>query len=255
MRQSAFLCAGLVAALGCAGAANAANGPTYTVTGTDSFSIGDNDITSEVDYAGTQTLAVRHTGRITRYAAHVDYTRSDGTASTGATCDYVADVLPTGETLATADHDPDYLTVLNQPFAAELDPATLADLRFLRGSVPFDFPSPFTGSSLHGYLQHVPSGPIGPRRSVGVTFEAAGPMHGSLPDRPGLVLRGTIAMRGTAYYDIKTAVLLSLETTVTISGNVSNRAGNDPVTITFRRTIRTRDLAAHAPRPSPSPSP
>jgi hypothetical protein len=80
-------------------------------------------------------------------------------------------------------------------------------------------------------------------------------MRGSLPDRPGLVLRGTIAMRGTAYYDIKTAVLLSLETTVTISGNVSNRAGNDPVTITFRRAIRTRDLAAHAPPPSPSPSP
>jgi hypothetical protein len=148
-------------------------------------------------------------------------------------------VTPAGDTLDAENDDPDYLTVLNQPFAAELDTATLADLRSLRGTIPFDFPSPVSGTSLHGYLSHVPSGMLGTHRSIGVTFEAAGAMLGELPDRPGLVLHGTISMHGTAYYDARTALLLSLETTVTIAGTVSNRADKNPVTITFARRIRS----------------
>jgi hypothetical protein len=250
MRRQAFRSVALAAALVWELAAPAFGAQTYAVAGHDSFSIGDNDITSEVTYAGVQTLSIRHRGGVTRYTAHVDYIRSDGNASTEASSDYVADLLATGQTLDTGDRDPDYLTVLNQPFAAELDPSTLADLRSLRGSVPFDFPSPFTGSSLHGYLRHIPSGMVGPRRSIGVGFEAAGPMRGSLPDRPGLTLRGTIAMSGMAYYDVKTAILLSLETTVTITGNVSNRADKDRVTIVFERSIR----AASGPLPVPVPT-
>ncbi|MBD5635897.1 MAG: hypothetical protein IAI49_15630, partial [Candidatus Eremiobacteraeota bacterium] len=207
MRRSAFVSVVLTAALVWELGAPARAKESYTVAGRDSFSIGNDDITSEVSYAGTQTLTLERRAHATRFKAHVDYTRSDGTASTEATGDYVADVSASGQTLATADRDPDYLTVLNQPFAAELDGSTLSDLRSLRGSVPFDFPSPFTGSSLHGYLQHVPSGMVGPRRSIGVTFEAVGPMRGSLPDRPGLILRGTIAMRGTAFYDVRTGGL------------------------------------------------
>jgi hypothetical protein len=63
-------------------------------------------------------------------------------------------------------------------------------------------------------------------------------MHGALPDRPGLTLSGGILMRGTAYYDAESALLLTLDATVTISGNVSNRSGKDPVTIVYRRTLR-----------------
>ncbi len=211
----------------------------YLVTGHDSFAIGQDDITSEVTYAGRETLAVSHRGSTTRYDARVAYERSDGTASTSAKAEYVADVTPAGDTLDTEDDDPDYLTVLNQPFAAELDPATLVDLRSLRGTIPFDFPSPISGTPLHGYLRHVPSGMLGGHRSIGVTFEAAGAMLGQLPDRPGLVLHGTISMHGTAYYDARTALLLSLETTVTIAGSVSNRADKNAVTITFARRIRS----------------
>jgi hypothetical protein len=80
-----------------------------------------------------------------------------------------------------------------------------------------------------------------------VRFEAAGPMTGALPDRPGLTLAGKIAMRGTAYYDVDTALLLQLDTTVTISGTVSNRAGKDPVTIVYQRKIK-----ADLPRPEES---
>jgi hypothetical protein len=209
------------------------------VSGKDSFSIGAGDIQSEISYAGTESLRVTHRGRVTRMRAKVTYVRSDGAASTPATGEFVADLLPSGETLDSSDRDPDYLTVLNQPFAAQLDRSTLADLRTLRGALPFDVPSPFTGSSLHGYLQHIPSGAIGSRRSIGVRFEAAGPMKGQLPDRPGLTLAGTIAMRGTAYYDANSALLLALDTTVTITGNVSNRSNNDPVTIVYSRIIRT----------------
>jgi hypothetical protein len=78
-------------------------------------------------------------------------------------------------------------------------------------------------------------------------------MKGELPDRPGLTLVGTIAMRGTAYYDIDTALLLALETTVTITGNVSNRSGKDPVTIVYARTIRA-ETPAHAERTAGQPS-
>jgi hypothetical protein len=211
----------------------------YVVAGHDSFAIGQDDVTSEVTYSGRETLAVSHRGSTTRYDARVTYERSDGTASTSAKAEYVADVTPAGDTLDAENDDPDYLTVLNQPFAAELDTATLADLRSLRGTIPFDFPSPVSGTSLHGYLRHVPSGMLGTHRAIGVTFEAAGAMLGELPDRPGLALHGTISMHGTAFYDARTALLLSLETTVTIAGTVSNRADKNPVTITFARRIRS----------------
>jgi hypothetical protein len=227
----------------------------YAVAGKDSFSIGAGAIVSEISYSGTETLTISRHGRFTRLRAHVSYTRSDGAASTVAIGDYVADQLPTGEMLDSADHDPDYLTVLNQPFAAQLDLQTLSDLRHLSGALPFDFPSPITGSSLHGYLQHVAGGMVGPRRSTGVRFEAAGPMKGELPDRPGLTLVGTIAMRGTAYYAIDTALLLALETTVTITGNVSNRSGKDPVTIVYARTIRAEIPALPERTASPSATP
>jgi hypothetical protein len=244
MKPAPVVCVLAILAWAC-GSAPARAAQVYVVAGHDSFSIGAGAIQSEVTYDGTQTLAVSRHGKFTRLRAHVAYKRSDGAASTDATGDYVADIKDTGETADSADHDPDYLTVLNQPFSAQLDPQTLHDLQRLRGALPFDFPSPMTGSSLHGYLQHVAGGLLGARRTTGVRFEAAGPMKGELPDRPGLTLTGTIAMRGTAYYDSASAILLALETTVTITGNVSNRTGNDPVTIVYARTI-------HAQLPAPS---
>jgi len=233
--------------------AAAGAGQAYAVAGRDRFSIGSGDIQSDISYSGTETLTVTKRGRLIRLNAHATYTRSDGEASTDASGDFTADLLPTGETLDSADHDPDYLTVLNQPFAAQLDRQTLADLQHLHGAVPFDFPSPFTGSSLHGYLEHLGGGSIGTRRATGVKFEAVGPMRGELPDRPGLTLTGTIAMRGTAFYDVASALLLALDTTVTIRGNVSNRSGRDPVTITYARTIRAELPPGNQPAPAGPP--
>ncbi len=217
---------------------------TYTVAGSDDFAIGSGDIRSEVSYRGSQTLQISRHGTGTRLRARVTYTRNDAGARSKATGEYVTDLSPSGETLATADHDPDNLTVLDQPFAAELDRQTLHDLGHLRGALPFDFPSPFTRSSLHGYLQHIAGTKVAGRRAIGVRFEAAGPMHGSIPDRPGLTLAGKIAMRGTAFYDSISATLLALDTTVTVSGNVSNRSRKDPVTIVYSRTIRKAPAAS-----------
>ena len=131
----------------------AADDQRYLVSGRDSFVIGGGDIESEVDYRGTQQLTITRRGKVARYVAKVVYQRKDQGAETSASADFVVDLLPSGEQLASADHDPDYLTVLNQPFSAQLDRRTLNDLRTLRGSAPFDFPSPFTDSVMHGTLK------------------------------------------------------------------------------------------------------
>ena len=220
----------------------------YVVTGRDSFSIGDGDITSETRYRGTETLTVRRNGKAMRYTAKVEYTRDDQGASSDAKADYVTDLLPSGEALDTADHDPDYLTILNQPFAAQLDTATLTELRHIHGPVPFEFPSPFTGATLHGRLDAVGPGRIGGRDAFGVRFLAGGPVRGPLPDRPGLILRGGIVMRGTAYYDTASALLLALDATVPISGSLSNRKAKDAVTIVYRRVVRAQEPQATAQR-------
>lgn len=216
----------------------------YAVSGGDDFSIGSGDIHSNVTYDGTETLHISRHGDVTRLRATVTYVRNDGGARSHANGGYVIDLSRSGDTVATADHDPDNLTVLNQPFAARLDAATLHDLAHLGGALPFDFPSPFTRSTLHGYLRHIAGSRSAGRRAVGVRFEAAGPLHGKLPDRPGLTLAGTISMHGTAFYDASSAVLLALDTTVTVSGNVSDRSRSDPVKIVYTRTVRAQPVAA-----------
>ena len=48
-------------------------------------------------------------------------------------------------------------------------------------------------------------------------------------------------MSGIAYYSERTALLFSLDATLTISGNLADRAVSDPVTIVYRRSIRAED--------------
>lgn len=219
-------------------AGQARAGQAYTVTGKDSFTIGGGDIESEVDYRGTETLNVIRHGKVTRYVAHVEYMRTEAGASTAQRGSFVLDVLPSGEELDSANHDPDYLAVLNQPFAVQLDGATLAALRGLSGTLPFSFPSPFSTTPLRGYLVRISGDRHGAERLIGLRFSAAGPMRGALPDRPGLTLYGAIEMHGSAFYGEDANMLLSLDATVTISGNVGNRSGKEPVKIVYRRTIR-----------------
>ncbi len=96
--------------------------------------------------------------------------------------------------------DPDFLTVLNQPFAVQLDAQTLRDVRKLREPSPFTFTSAMTGATLRGTLFHVTDGLIAGHPVVGIGFDASGPMRGGLPEHPEISLRGTIRMSGRAYY-------------------------------------------------------
>lgn len=214
---------------------------TYVTSGSDDVSVGAGAAEAEVRYTGSQSLHIAPHGKSVRFSARAGYTRSEGGVDTREKATYVADVLPSGELADASNRDPDYLTVLNQPFAAQLDRQTLADLRQLHKPLPFEFPSPFTGSSLHGFLQRGTAGSVGKHHGVAVRFEAAGKMRGALPDRADLMLNGTIAMHGTAYYDVASALLLSLDTTVAISGTVSNRASKDPVRIVYTRSMRAVD--------------
>jgi hypothetical protein len=210
----------------------------YTIDGVDSFQTAANGVRTDIVYAGTQRLTIQRQGNVTQFTATVTYDRREGGAATHATGGFSTKIMANGEQHDGADGDPDYLTILNQPFSIELDAPTLRDLHSLVRTVPFDFPSPMTGAPLHGSLRRLPDGTLNGRRVLGIAFAARGPLNGSLPDRPDMALSGTITMNGTAYYAYADALLLALDATLQIEGRVANSGQNDPVTIVYKRTIR-----------------
>lgn len=211
---------------------------SYTTDGEDSYQIAGHAEQTDILYAGTQRLAISHQGTVTHFTASVTYDRRENGISTHATGSFSANILANGEERDAADNDPDYLTILNQPFAIELDAPTLHDLRRLVRPVPFDFPSPMTGAMLHGTLRRLPDGVLAGRRVLGIAFAAQGPLNGALPDRPATSVSGTITMKGTAYYAYDGALLTALDATLRIDGKVANTGQNDPVSILYKRTIR-----------------
>jgi hypothetical protein len=211
---------------------------SYRVDGSDTYQIGGSDVRSEIAYSGIQRLSVQKAGKARRYIAHAEYLRNDQGTHARVTASFESTILPDGEQRDGANNDPDYLTVLNQPFAVQLDAATMHDLAHLSGSVPFDFPSPMTGAPLHGTLRHVGSAMLNGEQVLGVAFDASGPLDGSLPDHPHLVLAGQIRMHGTAYYTQADALLLGLDATLSITGNVVDNARRDPVDIVYKRSLK-----------------
>jgi hypothetical protein len=218
--------------------ARAAPEQSYAMIGTDSFRIAGRDVRTEIAYTGTQRLSIRRRGSVTHFTANAFYDRREGVSATHATGYFSSTILPDGEQRDDGDGDPDYLTILNQPFSIELDAPTLHDLRNLEGAVPFDFPSPMTGATLHGSLRRLPDGTLGGRRVLGIAFVAHGPLNGALPNRPQTALSGSITMNGTAYYAYADALLLALDATLQIDGRIAGGGQNDPVTIVYKRTIR-----------------
>jgi hypothetical protein len=171
----------------------------------------------------------------------------------GAT--FSSTLLPSGEQRDGPANDPNYLTVLNQPFAVQLDPPTMRDLAHVKRPVPFDFPSPMTGAPLRGTLRRLPDAMIGTRRVMGIAFEAKGPLHGALPDRPSMALAGAITMKGTAYYAYDSSLLLALDATLAIDGTIDASAQRTPVSIVYARSIHSltgREAARLTPAPRPS---
>jgi hypothetical protein len=224
---------------------------TYHVEGSDVFQVGGRDERSVIDYIGTQRLSIVQVGKTRKFIARAHYLRNDQGTHARVTASFESTLLPNGEQHDGPNNDPDYLTVLNQPFAVQLDAATLHDLAHLSGAVPFDFPSPMTGAPLHGTLRHIGNSNLNGQPVLGVAFDASGPLDGALPDRPGLVLAGSIRMNGTAYYTDAGALLMALDATLSISGNVTDDARRDPVEIVYKRSIK----AVRAERPDPAPHP
>ncbi len=231
---------GLAAALTLGLPANADQ--TYAVSGNDQYRIGQSDLQTSIAYSGTQHLTITHQGQQKRFTVQAAYTRSDSAGKVPAQASFVQEMTAAGELQDRMDLDPDYLTVLNQPFAVELDAATLNDLLHLRGRVPFIFPAPMTGGTLHGYIERGAIARIISRPVISVQFDATGPMAGPLPDRAQMSITGTMRMRGTAYYALRgEPLLLALNETLSISGTLHDRSQNSRVKIVYARSIRADD--------------
>ena len=211
---------------------------TYTVTGKDSYQIGSRELRSDTSYEGTEKLTIRNAAGVTRYYARAAYIKTDQGQRRSSIASFESEMLPSGQERDVASNDPDFLTVLNQPFAVQLDVQTLRDVRKLREPSPFTFTSAMTGATLRGTLFHVTDGLIAGHPVVGIGFDASGPMRGGLPEHPEIALHGTIRMSGRAYYTRTSALLLALDAKLQIAGTLANTSTSDRVKILYRRVIR-----------------
>ncbi len=234
--------ASLILALILMSAAGACADSLFRVDGRDRFRVGDHTLRGEITYSGMQHLVVKRSGGVTRYTASVDYTKIDQGARSKQKATFVSTITRDGEQHDIENADPDYLTVLNQPFSVQLDAQTFADLTKLHGAVPFDLPSPITGAALHGTIRKITDGVLGGMHVLGIAFEAKGPLAGALPDRPQMNLVGTITMRGTAYYAYAGYSLLALDALLAIDGNLATDGAKDPVAIEYQRSLRSTAL-------------
>src|ERR1700694_4563209 len=96
----------------------------YTVDGHDVFRIGSGEVQSRTIYRGRQQLSIARDGSGTHYVARVEYDKLGDGGKQHERASFSATLLPSGDQRDGPAHDPDYLTVLNQPFAVQLDAPT-----------------------------------------------------------------------------------------------------------------------------------
>lgn len=210
----------------------------YHVSGRDSFAIGSHSLRSDTTYDGSETLTIRKVAHGLRYTAKAEYNRADGSQSERQTATFVSFVGSDGREHDESGNDPDFLTVLNQPFSVQLDPQTLSDVRQLSEPSPFSFVSSMAGTTLRGTLRRIPDGVVSGKRVIGIGFDATGRIRGGVPAHPDITLTGTIRMSGRAYYTTREALLRELDATLEIGGTLADESASDPVKIIYRRTIR-----------------
>lgn len=215
----------------------------YQTAGEDLYQSESSATLSRVAYAGTERLSIRHEGRSLRFEAEARYTRAAADEKSVAEARFVQVLRPDGSFEDRVDDDPDFLTILNQPFAVRLDRATLQDVRELHGPVPFAASSPLEGHTLlRGFLRPAVNGPIEGRPTVAVRFQAEGPMEGALPGQTDAAVSGHMRMDGIAYYALDGGLLLALDVTLTIDARLRERSASAsvPVRIIYTRRIRVR---------------
>jgi hypothetical protein len=225
----------------------------YDTSGEDTYRIQSAQTVSRVSYAGTERLSVARQGRAWRFEARATYTRNGPDGRSRSQAVFVQMLEPDGTFEDRVDDDPDFLTILNQPFAVRLDAPTLHDLRDLHGRVPFAATSPLGAQAvLHGFLRPASGGAIAGTPAVAVRFEAEGGMTGPLPGYSETLVAGTMRMEGTAYYAADTAMLLALDVGLTLDARLAQGrpAVSVPVRIVYRRVIRA--VAKTPPRTQPA---
>jgi hypothetical protein len=219
----------------------------YDVSGEDVYRVGSAGVVSRVAYAGQQHLGIERQRGHTRYDAQARYARSAADGNSHLNARFVQELLPGGSFQDKVNEDPDFLTVLNQPFAVQLDAVTLHDLQNLHRPVPFSATSPLGGQAvLRGFLRPGNDGKIAGRAAVAVRFEADGPMTAPMPARVNATLSGHMRMDGTAFYALDTAILLALDATLTIVAQLHDGPESVPVRIVYRRTIRATSARSPA---------
>lgn len=229
----------------------------YETTGEDVYRIGTAGTVSRVTYTGTQRLTVNRQGKQARFDAQARYVRDAEDGKSTLDARFVQVLLPGGTFQDEINEDPDFLTILNQPFAIQLDKPTMRDLSALKGAVPFSATSPLGGEAiLRGFLRPGTPGEINGRPAIAVRFEAEGMMSGQLPDRSAASMAGRMRMDGTAYYSVENAMLLALDATLTIVAQLHDNDKAVPVRIVYRRFIRALapGPAASAPPASTAPA-
>jgi hypothetical protein len=213
----------------------------YQTVGDDVYQGESTATVSRVAYAGRERLSIRREGGSLRFEARARYTRTGPEGKSSAEALFVQMLRPDGSFEDSVDDDPDFLTILNQPFAARLDRVTLQDVRGLHRPVPFAASSPLEGHTLlHGFLRPAVSGPVEGRPTVAVRFQADGPMDGTLPGHADAAVAGRMRMDGIAYYALDDGLLLALDVTLTIDARLRERRSfvSFPVRIVYRRWIR-----------------
>jgi hypothetical protein len=224
----------------------------YDTSGEDVYRVGSAGIVSRVAYVGKQRLTIEKQGGHVRYDAQAHYARSAADGNSRVNARFVQELAHNGAFEDRLNEDPDFLTVLNQPFAVQLDGPTLRDLQNLRGQVPFSATSPLGGQAvLRGFLRPGTNGTVGGRAAVGVRFEAEGPMTAPMPSRVNATMSGHMRMDGTAFYALDDAMLLALDATLTIVAQLHDGPETVPVRIVYRRSIR----ASGRPKPASSNEP
>ena len=210
----------------------------YRIAGEDVYRIGTAADVTRISYSGLETLSFALSGKSAELVAQANCTRSDSAGKSAEQARFVQEILPDGSLADRVDDDPDFLTILNQPFSIRLDAATIRDLRELRAPVPFAAASPVGSGDLEGSLRPGTPGIIEGRRVVGVEFQADGKVRGPLPVHSARI-DGRIHLDGTAYYDATQALLLALDARLTIDGVLTGSGlGAVPVHITYDRVIR-----------------
>ncbi len=209
----------------------------YRTAGEDLYRVGSTPPTY-IRYTGTQVLSLRRDGAGLSFTAQALCRRTDPAGTTTERARFVQELLADGTFSDRVDDDPDFLTILNQPFAVRLDATTIHDLEELHAPVPFSAASPVGSGSLNGALRPGIPGILEGHHVVGVQFEADGSVNGPLQGHDATIA-GRIHLDGTAYYDARQALLLALDARLTIDGVLSGaHLAAVPVRIVYDRTIK-----------------